>query len=376
MKDELDSIAKNRVWDLVELLEGAVAIGCKWVYKTKRDASGNIERYKVRLVAKGFTKKEGIDYHETFSSVFKKDSFGIIMALVAHTDLELHQMDVKTTFLNGDLDEETKQFLSVNFEMKDMGEASYVIGIEIHRDRKQRTLGLSQKAYIYKILRRFSMKDCRPSPAPVCTRPDICLAVGLLGRYQSNPGIQHWVAAKKVIRYFQGTKDYRLTYMHIDHLRVVGYSNADFAGCVDSRKCTSGYVFLIAGGAISWRSIKQSMVATSTMEAEFIACYEATTQALWLKNFISGLQVIDTIQRPMQIYCDNTAAMFFSKNNKGGSRSKHINIKDLSVREYIKKGVVIIEHTSTDVMIANPMTKVLMVKQFIGHVGCMGLYAM
>ncbi|PKI44464.1 hypothetical protein CRG98_035138 [Punica granatum] len=112
------------------------------------------------------------------------------------------------------------------------------------------------------------------------------------------------------------------------------------------------------------------------MDAEFIACYEVTTQALWLKNFISGLQVIDTIQRPIQIYCDNTAAMFFSKNNKSRNKSKHIDMKYLSVREYIKKGAVIIEHTSTDAMIADPMTKGLPVKQFIGHVGCMGLYAM
>ncbi|PKI54918.1 hypothetical protein CRG98_024700 [Punica granatum] len=99
-------MTKNGVWDLVELPEGAVAIGCKWVYKTKIDASGNVERYKARLVAKGFTQKEGIDYHETFSPVSKKDSLRIIMALVAHMDLELHQMDVKTVFLNGDLDEE------------------------------------------------------------------------------------------------------------------------------------------------------------------------------------------------------------------------------------------------------------------------------
>ncbi|PKI49683.1 hypothetical protein CRG98_029928 [Punica granatum] len=99
-------MTKNGVWDLVELPEGAVAIGCKWVYKTKRDASGNVQRYKARLVAKGFTQKEGIDYHETFSPVSKKYSLRIIMALVAHMDLELHQMDVKTTFLNGDFDDE------------------------------------------------------------------------------------------------------------------------------------------------------------------------------------------------------------------------------------------------------------------------------
>ena len=223
MKDELKSMDHNEVWDVIELPEGCKRVGCKWVFKTKRDSNGNVERYKARLVAKGLTQKDGVDYKETFSPVSKKDSFRIIMAMVAHYDLELHKMDVKTTFLNGNLDEEvymdqpegfsvegkehmvcklkksiyglkqasrqwyfkfndtitsfgfkentvdrciylkvsgskiiflilyvddillatndlgllfeTKSFLSKNFEMKYMGEASYVIGIEIFRDR-------------------------------------------------------------------------------------------------------------------------------------------------------------------------------------------------------------------------------------------------
>ena len=255
MNDELNSMANNQVWDLVELPEGFRAVGCKWVYKTKTDASGNIERYKARLVAKGFLQKEGIDYHDTFSPVSKKDSLRIIMALVAHFDLELHQMDVKTAFLNGELEEEvymtqpegfisekgnnlvcklkksiyglkqasrqwymkfhniitsfgfeenivdqciyikvsgskftflvlyvddillasnnlglireTKRFLSQNFDMKDIGEASYVLGIEIHRDRSKKILGLSQKSYINKILERFNMRNCSGSIAPI-----------------------------------------------------------------------------------------------------------------------------------------------------------------------------------------------------------------
>ncbi|RVW29582.1 Retrovirus-related Pol polyprotein from transposon TNT 1-94 [Vitis vinifera] len=106
MKDEMNSMASNGVWNLVEFPNGAKAIGCKWVFKTKKDPLGNIERYKVRLVAKGFTQNEGIDYKETFSPVSKKDSLRVIMTLVAHFDLELQQMDVKTTFLNGNLEEE------------------------------------------------------------------------------------------------------------------------------------------------------------------------------------------------------------------------------------------------------------------------------
>jgi hypothetical protein len=87
------------------------------------------------------------------------------------------------------------------------------------------------------------------------------------------------------VRYLQGTKDYVLTYRHTDHLEVVGYSDSNFAGCIDSRKSTSRYIFLLAGGAISWRSSKQTIVATSTMEAEFIACYEATTHDIMVEKF-------------------------------------------------------------------------------------------
>jgi hypothetical protein len=101
MNDELKSMDQNEVWDLIEFPEGYKKVGCQWVFNTKRDSKGNIERHKARLVAKGFTQKGGIDYRETFSPVSKKDSLRIIMALVAHYDLELHQMDVKTAFLNG-----------------------------------------------------------------------------------------------------------------------------------------------------------------------------------------------------------------------------------------------------------------------------------
>ena len=106
MKDEMDSMASNRVWDLVKLPYGVKAIRCKWVFKTKKDSQGNTKRHKARLVAKGFTKREGIDYMETFSPISKKDSLHVIMVLVAHFYLELHHMDVKTTFLTGGLEEE------------------------------------------------------------------------------------------------------------------------------------------------------------------------------------------------------------------------------------------------------------------------------
>jgi len=102
----------------------------------------------------------------------------------------------------------------------------------------------------------------------------------MLGRYQSNLGIDHWRAAKKVMRYLWGTKNYMLMYRQIENLDVIGYSDLDFVGCVDSHKSTSGYIFMMAGGAISWRSVKHTLTATSTMEAEFVSCFEAISHGV------------------------------------------------------------------------------------------------
>jgi len=208
-----------------------------------------------------------------------------------------------------------------------------------------------------------------------CTRPDISFAVGMLGRYQSNPGMDHWKAAKKILRYLQGTKDYMLMYKRLDHLEVIGYSDSDYAGCVDTRKSTFGYIFLLAGAAVSWKSAKQSVIATSTMEAEFVACFEATIQALWLRNFVTRFNLVDTISRPMQIYCDNTAAVFFSKNDKYSKGAKHMDLKFLTVKEEVQNRRVSIQHIGTELMIADPLTKGLPPKTFSGHVNHMGITA-
>ncbi|XP_061356852.1 secreted RxLR effector protein 161-like [Gastrolobium bilobum] len=161
--------------------------------------------------------------------------------------------------------------------------------------------------------------------ARTCIRPDISFAVGILGRYQSNPRMEHWKAAKKVLRYLQGTKDHMLMYKRSNELEVIGHIDSDLGGCLESRKSTFGYLF--AQGAISWKSAKQTIVASSIMEAKFVACFGATTHALWLQNFISGLAVVDTISKPLKIYCDNSAAVFFSKNERYSKGAKHKELK-------------------------------------------------
>ena len=175
------------------------------------------------------------------------------------------------------------------------------------------------------------------------------------------------------MRYFQETKDYKLMYKRTSNLEVLGYLDSDFADCVDSRRSTSGYIFILAGRAISWRSVKQTLTATSTMKVEFISCFEATSHGVWLKSFISRLRIMDSISRPLSIYCNNSAVVFIAKNNKNGSRRKHIDIKYLAIRERVKEKKVVIEHISIELMIIDPLTKDMPLLKFKDHVMNMGL---
>jgi hypothetical protein len=153
----------------------------------------------------------------------------------------------------------------------------------------------------------------------------------------------------------------------------VGYSDADFTGCVDTRKSTSGYVFTLVNGAISWKSSKQAVTASSTMQAEFVACFEATGQAVWLKNFIPGLRMIDSISRPITLYCDNQPAVIFSSNNKSSDDAKHIDIKFLVVKDRVQDQTINVKYISTKLMLADPLTKGLPPSVYKEHVAGMGL---
>ena len=212
--------------------------------------------------------------------------------------------------------------------------------------------------------------------AQVCTRPDIAYIVGMLGKYLSNPGKDHWIAAKRVMRYLQRTKDYMLTYRKSNQLEIIGYSDSDFARCRDSMKSTSCYIYLLVGGAISWKSFKQSIIASSTMAAEFVTCYEASNHGIWLRNFVTGLRIMDGIERPLKLFCDNKSAVLYSNNNKSSTKSKFIDIKFLVVKERVQSGLISIEHIGTNSMIADPLTKGLPPKVFHEHTVHMGVVSL
>uniref|UniRef100_A0A2N9F846 Reverse transcriptase Ty1/copia-type domain-containing protein n=1 Tax=Fagus sylvatica TaxID=28930 RepID=A0A2N9F846_FAGSY len=219
---------------------------------------------------------------------------------------------------------ETKFYLGSKFEMKDMGLANYVLGIRISRDRDSKLIYLDQENYLEKVLTRFKMEDCRPVSTPVSkgtilnksmcptnkteleemivvpyaqavgslmyamtsTRPDICYAVGLVSRYQSNPSKAHWQVVKRILRYLQMTKSMKLCF-GLDELEIKGFTNADFARDTDDRKSTSGYVLLFGGTAVSWLSKKQGCVAKYTMEAE-VHCMQHSGQQYDLDQTFHG----------------------------------------------------------------------------------------
>jgi hypothetical protein len=350
-------------------------------------------------------RKFGFKENEEDNCIYAKFKNGKFVFLILYVD------DILLASSDIDLLLETKKFLSSKFDMKDLGEASFVLGIEIHRDRNEGVLGLSQKAYLEKVLKKYGMHASKPTPAPivkgdsygkfqcprnryeidqmkavpyasavgslqyaqVCTRPNLAFVTGILGRFQSNPGIEHWKMVKKALRYLQGTKDLMLIFRRSESLVIEGYSDSDFAGDKDDRKSTSGYVFTLVGGAISWKSSKQTVTALSTMYAEFIACYEVSGQVKWLKKFIPGLRVVDSIEKPLKMYCDNEPAVFYAHNNESSGAAKHIDIKFYVVKEQIQNHTISLEYLSTKKMLADPLTKGLPPNVFREHLAGMGL---
>jgi hypothetical protein len=451
MSEELNAHKYMKTWELVEPPPDKRIIGSRFVYVAKPDSNGILNRYKARLVAQGHTQQHGIDYHETFAPVTKLETIRTMCALAAHRQLHLHQMDVKTAFLNGDIEEEvymrqpngyavpgtehlvcklkrsiyglkqsprawyqkldafllsigmkrsltdpslytriiSREYLAVavyvddlviaadnlatlnkfksqmsnRFDMKDLGALRHVLGIRVTHDPITNSITLDQESYIDDLLDRFDMKRCNTVTTPMDpsavltneqspqtpeeekdmagkpyrqligslmyamrgTRPDIAYAIGKLSKFCNNPGPEHWTAAKRVLRYLKGTKHYGIKYTGTSgYPTLEGYADADWAGNKENSKSTSGYVFLLAGGAISWRSRLQTLVALSSTEAEYVALAEAGQETQWLRQMLEDLNFPQT--EPTRMWQDNQGCIALVK-GQGSSRTKHINIK-------------------------------------------------
>ena len=235
---------------------------------------------------------------------------------------------------------DTKQMLKDKFHMKDLGRLSYFLGI--HFKQGVDYVRMNQRKYLVKLLEKFEMSNCKPRTTPseqklecdgenftdprryreligsliyamTCTRPDICWIITTLSQYLSRPLKEHWIAAKHVLRYLKGTLDYELCYRKCDDdLRLIGYSDADWASSTHDRRSISGYCFSLAktGPLISWKSKKQRTVALSSCEAEYMALAATVQEALYLAQLLD--EIIE-ICSPVQIYEDNQGTIALSK---------------------------------------------------------------
>ncbi|KAG8488055.1 hypothetical protein CXB51_018006 [Gossypium anomalum] len=275
--------------------------------------------------------------------------------------------------------------MTKEFEMTDIGEMSYFLGVEV----KQMKYGtfVSQKKCAEQILRKFNMKDCKPVAMPAelgmklsvdssrepvnstlfksiigilrhltIMRPDIIYAVGIVNRYMEKPKQDHLIAAKRILRYIKGTMDQGLFYTHSQSSKLVGYSDSDYGGDLDDRKSTSGYFFHIGFAAFSWSSKKQQTVALSTCEAEDMAVATCTCQAIWLKNILGELSII---KGPITIYVDNKSTISLAKNPVSHCRSKHIDTKYHFIQEQVKNKNVELVYCRTEDELADIFTKPL-----------------
>ena len=279
----------------------------------------------------------------------------------------------------------TKEFLSSRFSMKDMGEADVILGIRIKHEGKR--ISMSQSHYIEKVLKKFNCFDCTPVSTPMdtseklmpntgkavskleysrvigclmyamtCTRPDIAFAVGKLSRYTSNPSAHHWQAIQRVFKYLKRTMDYSLSYTGYPSV-LEGYTDASWISNTEDNSSTSGWVFLLGGGAISWASKKQTCITSSTMESEFVALAAAGKEAEWLKNLLLEIPLWPKPIAPISIRCDSAATLAKAYSQMYNGKSRHLGVRHSMIRELIMNGVVSIVFVKSQQNLADHLTK-------------------
>jgi len=289
--------------------------------------------------------------------------------------------------------DQAKSLLEKKFPVTDMGSAHFFLGIEIVRGPQK--ISLNQSTYIQKILERFHIMDVHTVSTPLnpgsklletpdkadeevdeteyrsmigslkyhmlCTRPDIAFAVGALSRYNNSRKASHWSAAKHLLHYVKKTAHLRLTigpFTTMD-LHPILYSDAHWAGDLDTRKRPGGYVCMLARSAVSWSSKRQQTVALSSTEAEYMTLTQAAKEAIWVSRFLAELQGIsENSQSPKtRIYIDNQGSIAVAPNPEFHDRTKHIAIQEHYVREKVTTGEIELAYLHTGDMIADCLTK-------------------
>ncbi|GJY36545.1 retrovirus-related pol polyprotein from transposon TNT 1-94 [Tanacetum coccineum] len=473
MQEELNEFKRLEVWELVPRLDKVMVITFKWIYKVKLDELGGILKNKARLVARGYRQEEGIDFEESFAPVARLEAIRIFLAFAAHMNMVVYQMDVKTAFLNGNLQKEvyvsqpnsfvdpdnpnhvyklkkalyglkqalrawydmlssflisqdfskgsvdptlfihkeSKELLLVQvyvddiifaastpelcdlfakimcskFKMSMMGKISFFLGLQIFQN--PRGIFINQSKYALESLKKYDFDSCDPMDTPMveksklnedkegkavdpshyrgmigtllyltASRPDLQFAICMCARYQARPTEKHLHAVKRIFQYLRGTINRGLWYPKDSLISLTASTDADHAGCQDTRRSTSGSMQFLGDRLVSWSSKRQKSIAISSMEAEYIAMLGCCAQILWMRS-----QLIDYGLRFNKIlmYCDNKSAIALSCNNVQHSRSKHIYIIFHFIKEHVENGVIELYFINTEYQLADIFTKAL-----------------
>lgn len=485
--DEVRAHIENGTWILARLPKGKRAIGSRWVFKIKRKEDGSIDKYKGRIVAKGYAQREGVDYTETFAPTARFGALRTVIAFAAMEDWELESVDISTAFLNGEIDaevymqkpegvefpgfegsewvlqllkglygikqgpriwskklhtvlseigfqrlesdhsvfiyerdgvkmvvpvhvddlvlaspskeaiERVKRELRAKFKTHEQGPTSFLLGVKIERNRTDRTISLSQPAYIDSILQTYRMQDCNAARTPmaekarlsstmspvsdeeknemksipyrealgkllylsIATRPDISYAVGVLCRFSDNPGREHWSALKRVIRYLKGTRDFKLTYgpTRASNEPFITHADADLGGNVDNSRSTAGFVISVGGGAVLWSSRLQRHTSLSSTESEYTTASATGCEIIWMREFLDEIGY--DISTPSTLFVDNNSAILVAKNPEHQSTMKHVNRSYHWIREKVADNEIKVVHVPGEDNPADIFTKPL-----------------
>jgi hypothetical protein len=318
----------------------------------------------------------------------------------------LHVDDIIMSHNDLSLADKTVIAIEKEFETTDKGMPELLLGMKITRSSATGPISIDQTSYIEQTVKRFRMEDCKPTTTPhlpnfhfsksMCpateseseamkhvpysdllgsllwialqTRPDIAQAVGVLCRFASNPGEQHWTGLKRILRYLAHTKSFGIRYSSSD-TPLFGYSDSDYANCPDTRRSTTGYCFIQSNGPIAWKSKLQKSkgslpgVATSSVTAEYQALYDACRETAWLRQLYC--EIGSPLSAPTVIYEDNQGAISMAHNNRTDSLTKHISVKYHYTREMVQENQVVINYCETARMVADFLTKPTDTRKFL-----------
>ncbi|GJR23716.1 putative ribonuclease H-like domain-containing protein [Tanacetum coccineum] len=437
MQEELLQFKLQKVWILVDLPSGKKAIGTKWVFKNKRDERSIVVKNKARLVAQGFRQEEGIDYDEVFAPVARIEAIRLFLAFASYMGFTVYQMDVKSAFLYGTIEEEVyvhqppgfvdpahpnkvykvikalyglhqalrawyetlssflmenefEDYMHKRFQMSSMGELTFFLGLQV----KQQPNGIfiSQDKYVADILKKFDFWSIRTATTPIesnkplvkdedgedvdvhvyrsmigslmyltASRPDIMFAVCACARFQVTPKASHLNAVKRIFRYLKHQPKLGLWYPRDSPFELEAFSDSDYGGASLDRKSTTGGCQFLGRRLISWQCKKQTIVANSTTEAEYVAAANCCGQVLWIQNQMMdyGFNFMNT-----RIHIDNESTISVIKNPVAHSRTKHIEIRFHFIRDCYEKRLIEVIKIHTDSNVADLLTKGFDVTRF------------